>query len=156
MLKVATLSKSALNMLVKNCGYRSDDYSDTNIIASNMSVLDHEINDLENDDIVDFMEDHYGLEDNVERNIDNTLVRDEDGYVVQNKLVSEIDERIKKLLHSKSYDLIWLCDSPKNVLDSDYAETKDTIYKVDLPKNAKEYALLSDLDKQGCLFAYVY
>lgn len=155
-LKVPVLSKSAIDILVNAHGYRSDDYSDTDLITSNVGVLYHEINDLENDDIIDFVEDHYGLQNNVTRDIDEYVVRDSDGRVIQDDLVREIDQRIREILHSNTYDLIWICDSKQDVQDSDYAEDEHSIYRVDLPDNPKEYAIVSDLGKQGCLIAYIY
>lgn len=155
-LKVPVLSKSAVNILVNAYGYRSDDYSDTDLISSNVSILYHEINELENDDIIDFFENHYGIKDYVTRDIDGYVTRDEDGCIIQEDLIREIDQQIKVLLRSNTYDLLWLCDSKQAVLDSDYAENESSIYRADLPDNPKEYAIISDLGKQGCLIAYVY
>lgn len=152
------ISSAAVHILAKGYGYRSEDYSDTDVIASNIQILDHEINDLGNDDIVDFVENHYGLPEKVVRDEDDLVKRDEYNCVIQHGLVRQIDSRIKDILHTQSYDLLWLCNSVKDVISSDYAESKDSIYKEVLSKNndPKNYILLSDLDSEGCLFAIVY
>lgn len=150
------LTSSTVQVLANGYGYRSDDYSENEVIKSNVQVLDHEINDLENDDIIDFVEDHYDLPQAVVRDKDEYVERDANGYVIQEDLARQIDARVKSILHTDSYDLIWLCSSVQDVLSSDYAETKDSVYKYELPENGKDFAVISDLGHQGCLIAYAY
>lgn len=61
-LNTKNLSKEALEILALGKGYRSDDQSEMIIFQSPENILDFEINELENDDIPDFMSDNFGLD----------------------------------------------------------------------------------------------
>lgn len=85
-LNTKNLSKEALEILALGKGYRSDDQSEMIIFQSPENILDFEINELENDDIPDFMSDNFGLD--------------------SGSTIKQISHCIKEILHADKYELV--------------------------------------------------
>lgn len=131
-LNTKNLSKEALEILALGKGYRSDDQSEMIIFQSPENILDFEINELENDDIPDFMSDNFGLD--------------------SGSTIKQISHCIKEILHADKYELVWLCSNKRDA--ESYADTPESVYEVDLPNKPTDYTLISDLGSEGCLVAY--
>lgn len=129
------------HILLRRSGYRTDDNSEiaemVNRRPSPVQILSQEILDLENTDIIDTLLMLYDF---------NALADNEEAT---NNTVKAIDDFIKEKLNTKSYHLVWLCDTAREA--SFYGDIK-SVYAFDL----KPYNLMpiSDLGPEGVLIAY--
>lgn len=135
------LSQNAQAILKNGIGYRSDDTSEVGgALLNPMLVFDQEIVELRNEDILDCANDyhHWNVAKTAEEYED-----DPDAFV-------RIDQAISNTLDSSDYQVIWLCDTPKNA--KRYADSPDDIYDFELPKKC---LILSDLADEGALIAFI-
>ena len=135
------VSQQLKRILLRRSGYRSDDNSEiaemVNHRPSPVQILSQEILDLENTDIIDTLSTLYDF---------NALADNEEAT---NKTVKAIDDSIKEKLNTKSYHLVWLCDTAREA--SFYGDIK-SVYAFDLtPYNLMP---ISDLGSEGVLIAY--
>ena len=135
------MSLQLKHILLRRSGYRSDDNSEiaemVNRRPSPVQILSQEILDLENTDIIDTLLTLYDF---------NALADNEEAT---DKTVKAIDDFIKEKLNTKSYHLVWLCDTAREA--SFYGNIK-SVYAFDL----KPYNLMpiSDLGPEGISIAY--
>lgn len=135
------MSLQLKRILLRRSGYRTDDSSEiaemVNRKPSPVQILSQEILDLENTDIIDTLLTLYDF---------NALADNEEAT---DKTVKAIDDFIKEKLNTKSYHLVWLCNTAREA--SFYGDIK-SVYAFDL----KPYNLMpiSDLGPEGILIAY--
>lgn len=136
------LSQSAQQVIKTHVGYRCVENVTTDYHKP-LDILDFEINELYNDDILDFLENHYNI-------------------IVKN--IYSINKFIKNQLGN--YDLIWVTANPLKAIEF-YSNGHHKFTDVKLAKHSngdiipvEKYQLpdkimiLSDLGEEGQLIAY--
>ena len=119
-------------LFIKNyIGYRSDEVYGEGF-RDIILVLNHELNELQNNDIIDYF-------------LKNKLIVEDTRKV----MIKQIFESIKIIINRGFNRVILLCDKKKYVKEY-YNVSKESIYQVKI----SEGFILSDLGEEGKLIAY--
>lgn len=113
-------------------------------------VLDFEINELGNNDILEYCLDNYNLSEELKERINDFFDNREDDVLTDNTLIKDLINEISKLTGKKLKYCIWLASKEAVEELYDGKEEGNKIEEYDI----SDGVILSDLDFDGKLFAF--
>lgn len=130
---------------MEKVGYRSDEAYGSNV-SKIEDVLDFEINELGNEDILDYIKDNYNIHIDYSKTSKNNITD------IVNQLRKKVGKNITRCL--------WLCDNIEDVVNNYLDLDKIEYYNEQdaLTRYISQYKIsdivLSDLSEDGKLYAY--
>lgn len=143
-------------MLKEKKGYRTESFSGSGV-RNLEDVVRFEIMELCNDDIIDYMQESYGILKSYQLEKDGRALDSEEFYFkCQENIDDVIDEIASYVKENLKIDdvrdiyVVWLT-TKENVIDMYEAESEWYIDEYIIPE---ERIILSDLGRDGALFAF--